>query len=265
MSVPPRIDYDRVARHYDSHRGWEAEIPLRVLECASGRPVRGLTPAGPVLELGCGTGNMTRWLLESWPGPVVALDLSRGMLGRAREKLGDARLLRASVERLPFQSGQFEAALGAFFLHHVEAPARVRLFTELRRVLGASLLKRGRRKPKGVAFLTASHEQIRKSYMTRWFPTFAAVDCARFPDLDLLREELLAAGFSDAAHDEVSRPVPKGGAEMLEKVRARFVSSLELLPPGEFEAGVAQMERQLATDGHLGDVSWYATIVHARC
>ena len=25
--------------------------------------------------------------------------------------------------------------------------------------------------------------------MTRWFPTFAEVDCARFPDLELLREE----------------------------------------------------------------------------
>lgn len=255
------INYDRIATRYDAHRSWDATVPLRALELATGAPLRGIERAGAILEIGCGTGNMTRWLLDTWPGPVVALDLSRGMLAQARAKLGDARFVRAPADRMPFRERSFEAALGSFFLHHLDGAARKRFFLELRRVLGAV---RSRRMPGGVAFVTSSHAQIRASYLTRWFPSVADFDCARFPDLEVLREELAEAGFSGIALAEVSRSVPRGGAEHLEKVRGRFISTLELVPESEFHAGLKSMEAQLAADGHLGDVSWYATVVYAR-
>ncbi|MBI3828115.1 MAG: class I SAM-dependent methyltransferase [Planctomycetes bacterium] len=263
MTAPAeRVDYDRIATRYDAHRGWDASIPLRALELATGAPLRGIEPAGAILEVGCGTGNMTRWLLGSWPGPVVALDLSRGMLAQARAKFGDARFVRAPADRMPFRARAFEAALGSFFLHHLDGAARMRFFQELRRVLGAA---RGRRRCGGAAFVTSSHAQIRASYLTRWFPSVAELDCARFPDLDVLREELAEAGFSEIAATEVSRAVPRGGAEYIEKVRGRFISTLELVPEAEWHAGLQAMEAQFAAEGHLGDVSWYATVVHARC
>jgi ubiquinone/menaquinone biosynthesis C-methylase UbiE len=255
------VNYDRIATRYDAHRGWDATVPLRALELATGARLRGIEPAGAILEIGCGTGNMTRWLLDTWPGPVVALDLSRGMLAQARAKLGDARFVRAPADRMPFRERSFEAALGSFFLHHLNGAARTRFFQELRRVLGAS---RVRHRIGGAAFVTSSHTQIRSSYLTRWFPSVAELDCARFPDLDVLREELAAAGFAEIAVSEVSRSVPRGGAEYLDKVRGRFISTLELVPESEFSAGLNAMEKQLAADGHLGDLSWYASIVHAR-
>lgn len=264
MSAQVRpVDYDRIAAHYDAHRHWEAEIPLRLLGRATGGPVNRLAPAGAILELGCGTGNLTRWLLETWAGPVVALDLSKGMLAKARTKLGEARLVRGSACCLPFRPRSFDAALGSFFLHHLDAAGRMRLFGVLRSLLAPRGRRHGR--SHGVAFLTSSHEQIRSSYLTRWFPAVADIDCARFPDLELLREELAAAGFADIAIEAVLRPMPRGDASYAEKIRARFVSTLELVPEAEFRAGMEGLERQLAMDGHLGDMTWHGTIVSARC
>jgi len=264
MSAPVRpVDYDRIATHYDVHRRWEAEVPLRLLELAAGGPVNRLAPAGAILELGCGTGNLTRWLLETWTGPVVALDLSKGMLAKARTKLGAARLVRGSACRLPFRPRSFDAALGSFFLHHLDTAARARLFGALRSQLAPK--RRRYRRAHGVAFLTTSHDQIRSSYLTRWFPTVADIDCERFPDLELLREELAAAGFTDISIEAVLRPMPRGDASYAEKIRAKFVSTLELVPETEFRAGMEALERQLAADGHLGDLTWHGTIVSARC
>jgi len=248
------INYDRISQTYDEHRAWEEEVPRRLLALAAGE-----TPdrAAPILEIGCGTGNVTQWIVKHWPGRVVAIDASRGMLGKAAVKVPDARLLQANAGELPLQSGIFAGALGSFVLHHLNAELRAGLFAGLHRVLRDT---RGN----GVAFVTASHAQIRATYLNRWFPSIAEVDCARFPDLSVLGEELEAAGFSNVAAEGFGRKTPRGDASVIQRVRSRFMSSLELIPESEFTRGVAEMERQIARDGHLGDVSWYASVISAR-
>ena len=260
MSAAAQVDYDRIAERYDAHRGWECAVPLRLLELSAGT-VDSRRPAGPLLEIGCGTGNATRWFLEHWPGPVLALDFSRGMLQKARPKLGLARLLRATAARLPFRAGFFAGIVGSYVLHHLDAGARASAMAEFQRVLARA--RGGQARAGGVAFLTSSHAQIRQSYLVRWFPSIAEVDCARFPDLDVLRAELGAAGFTDIGMEETVVERPPGGAETLEKARGRFISSLELVPPDEFKDGLRRMERQLAETGSVGDVTWRGTIVHA--
>jgi len=260
--MPGRVDYDRISERYDSHRGWEEATPRRLLRLATGeetafaRP-RSATaaPRPPILEIGCGTGNLTQWLFCFWPGPVAALDASRGMLAKARAKLAGPWLVRADATRLPFADRTFTAALGTFVLHHLDAPGCQRMFAELRRALRAH---------GGIAFLTTSHAQIKNACLTRWFPSFEKMDYARFPDLPELRAEISAAGFASIGTEEVVRSTPRGDAAYLAKVKARFISTFELLPPSEFDAGIAAMEKQLAAAGHLGDVSWHGTIVYAR-
>ncbi|MBE7465306.1 MAG: class I SAM-dependent methyltransferase [Planctomycetes bacterium] len=247
-----RVDYDAIAARYDRHRGWDERMPGLLLElAASGAGA----PEAAILELGCGTGNLTRNLERLWRGPVVALDRSRGMLAQARGKLERARLLRSDAAALPFGTACFAGAVGSFFLHYLDASARARLFAALR----AALVPGG-----GVAFLTTDHAQIRACALARWFPSLAAIDCARFPAVADLLCELEAAGFSKAQALEVEDRRGNGGSEYLEKARARFISTLDLLEHAEFEAGLRAMEAQLARDGHLGDVSWRGTVVCAR-
>lgn len=257
MTRPPPVDYDRISLTYDEHRGWTGEVPGRLLDIATqalADSEKGAA-APTVLELGCGTGNATRWLAERWDGPVVALDRSKGMLQRARGKVSSkVCLLRGEVTRLPLGGACLGGAVGSFFLHHLDAAQRMGLFAELRRVL---------RPGGGVAFLTVSHAQVRGCALGRWFPTVIDVDCARFPDLPVLEGELRGAGFGAVGFEDVHRSEPRGTAAYLEKARGHFISTLELIPESDFRAGLERMERQLAADGHLGDISWSGTIVHA--
>jgi SAM-dependent methyltransferase len=90
-----------------------------------------------VLELGCGTGDLTLQLLGRG-ADVTALDLSAGMVNIAQERaerfapLGNARFVVAPVERSGLSSESFDLALGKWILHHSEIRAAA---TEIHRVL----------------------------------------------------------------------------------------------------------------------------------
>ena len=79
------------------------------------RPVAG----EPVLDLGCGTGDLSVRLGRSGTR-VTGLDLSQGMLLEARHKLGrGVGLVRGSAFALPFAEGTFAAAGSAFVLRNL--------------------------------------------------------------------------------------------------------------------------------------------------
>jgi SAM-dependent methyltransferase len=253
MVLGQAMNYDHISKTYDQHRGWEEAIPLRLLEVAVGTRLQlGLLP---LLEVGCGTGNVTQWLKRHWSARVIGLDASAGMLTKAQQKLNGVDLLRADARHLPIAESSIAGCVGSFVLHHLDKTGRAKLFAELQRVIVPS---------GGLAFLTSSHSQIRRAWLARWFPVVAAIDCARFADIPELSAELSAAGFSSIHTEVVTRENAKGDATHIAKARARFISTLDLVPPAEFDAGLARMEVHLAQHGDLGDVGWQATIVGAR-
>jgi ubiquinone/menaquinone biosynthesis C-methylase UbiE len=73
-------------------------------------------PSGRVLDVGCGTGWLTRFLR----GRVVALDQSESMLQQARRRVPDAVFVLADVPPLPFPAGSFDRALAAHVYSHLE-------------------------------------------------------------------------------------------------------------------------------------------------
>lgn len=88
-----------------------------------------------VLELGCGTGEMTLtaglYKLVGPDGHVIATDPSVGMLARARDKLkldpdANVRFVEAVAEDLPFEDDSFDAVVGCVFLHFTDIPTVLR-------------------------------------------------------------------------------------------------------------------------------------------
>jgi len=76
-------------------------------------------PEAQVLDICCGTGDMTGALLGRRPAggePVMAADFSEKMLARAREKLaGQAvRIVEADAMRMPFADGSLDLITTAF-------------------------------------------------------------------------------------------------------------------------------------------------------
>jgi tRNA (cmo5U34)-methyltransferase len=83
-----------------------------------------------VLELGMGTGETTRRLLEAYPDSwVIGLDSSPDMVYRAREMYDDVQLARIED---PLPDGPWDLVIGVLSIHHLDADHKHELFRRVR-------------------------------------------------------------------------------------------------------------------------------------
>jgi tRNA (cmo5U34)-methyltransferase len=83
-----------------------------------------------VLELGMGTGETTRRLIEAYPDSwVIGLDSSPDMVYRAREAYDDVQLARIED---PLPDGPWDLVIGVLSIHHLTADQKRELFRRVR-------------------------------------------------------------------------------------------------------------------------------------
>src|ERR1700709_136751 len=83
-----------------------------------------------VLELGMGTGETTRRLIEAYPDAwVVGLDSSPDMVFNARENYDDVQLARMED---PLPDGPWDLVIGVLSIHHLNADQKRELFRRVR-------------------------------------------------------------------------------------------------------------------------------------
>jgi tRNA (cmo5U34)-methyltransferase len=81
-----------------------------------------------VLELGVGTGETARRVLELHPGATwTAIDANEAMLSRARENLPGADLRLSRLED-PLPEGPFDLVVSSLVVHHLDGPGKQDLF-----------------------------------------------------------------------------------------------------------------------------------------
>ena len=90
-----------------------------------------VTPgASQILDIGCGAGNYTLKLLQRLPNlDVTLIDLSRPMLDRAEDRIGDVSkgarakgkitALQGDIREIDIGEGQYDIVLAAAVLHHL--------------------------------------------------------------------------------------------------------------------------------------------------
>ena len=120
--------FERLAGRYDSRfcrSRWPRNQQLKAEKVTQvlGAAVRN----GPVIEIGCGTGQIAAELLAANPGlNYVGADLSPGMLDIARGRLAAFEdridLLVAEDNQVPAAGRPYAGAFGIDVLHHVEDP-----------------------------------------------------------------------------------------------------------------------------------------------
>src|SRR4051795_13118565 len=87
-------------------------------------------PPERVLELGMGTGETTRRLIEAYPDAwVIGLDASADMVFRARENYDDVQLARMED---PLPEGPWDLVIGVLSIHHLRAEQKQNLFRQVR-------------------------------------------------------------------------------------------------------------------------------------
>ncbi|OBB93576.1 SAM-dependent methyltransferase [Mycobacterium sp. 852002-30065_SCH5024008] len=89
-----------------------------------------------ILEIGCGTGNLTIRAKRSHPQlEVVGCDPDPRALDRAKRKAEGIRFEQGYAERLPYADGEFDRVLSSLMLHHIGDDAKTAAAAEVFRVL----------------------------------------------------------------------------------------------------------------------------------
>ena len=178
--------FDRAAASWDAGR---SELLGRE---AGGLALAALVPRDTLLlDLGTGTGGLLP-LFGRHLDRVVAVDLSRGMLGRAQERVRESgvsvELVRADVESLPVATASVDGVVANMILHHLPDPPR--LFREMARVL--------RPGGRGVVVDFESHDAtwLMEEEGHRW-PGFEPAE---------LREYCRQSGLSDPEFERAAAP-----------------------------------------------------------
>jgi SAM-dependent methyltransferase len=192
-----------------------------------------------VVEVGCGTGRLTLPLASVTAARIMGVDSEARMLEVARAKDGAGRVewVRGSAYRLPV--GDREAALVMMVMVVHLLRQRVRAFSQARRVL----------RPGGrLSVWSFTPRHVEDFYLNDYFPSIAVIDRPRFPPVQTLTSELRRAGFEDVRVDVSDEPRRINIAEVVDRVRGRYISTLSLLPPLEYRLGLQRLEEMLAQD-----------------
>ena len=174
------IEYQRLSEAEDVLWWYEALHAFvlaelgRYVDVTGGEQIR-------VLDAGCGTGGLLRRLGGRFPHwQRVGLDYSPEAAHRARAKSG-ARVLRGSINALPFDDGSFSVILGMDLLYHRGVDPRLALH-EVRRCL----------RPGGLAlFNLPAYDWLRSAHDE-------SVHTHRRYTRSAIRRELHAAGLETA-------------------------------------------------------------------
>ena len=212
---PSSLSFDgEIPRDYDRHLG-----PVLLEPYADDLSARLPShPLNDVLELACGTGILTRKLLDRLPPStrIVATDLSPSMLSVASEKLESSDRLvfqQADAASLPFVDASFDAIFCQFGLMFV--PDKRAAFSEARRVLrpGGSL-----RFNVWNSLAENDPGRIADEFIHDVFPNdppqFMRVPYS-YHDRSMIRADLEKNGFVDISITSVLKPVQGTSARSL--------------------------------------------------
>ncbi len=211
--------FARISPRYDLlNHLLSANIDKRWRRAVVGK-LRPLVPAGArILDVACGTGDLSIALFENTGARVVGVDFCRPMLELAAQKNRQLPLVEGDALQLPFGDGEFDAVTIAFGLRNLSSVERG--LSELRRVLRpqgwAAILEFSKPTLPGFRALMAT-------YCTRLLPRIGGIisgsrsayqylpdSVSRFPD-----QETLAALMGDAGFDEVAFENLTGGVAAL--------------------------------------------------
>ena len=164
--------YDKIKKHFESEaRIFDAnffkilpfyhEMISALVSCVpfkKGVKIR-------ALDLGCGTGNITKALKERYPGAsVLCVDLAENMLALARSKLSGFKRVEywlGDIRSLDY-SKKYNVIISSLALHHVEEKEKGVLY---RKIYGA--LTKG-----GVFYnadlIVASNNYLAGMYLEKW-------------------------------------------------------------------------------------------------
>lgn len=249
--------FSRSALQYDQHAKVQLAAAEKVIDLLS----REAQPINRLLDMGCGTGRLTR-LASPFASTIIAADIAYGMLERAREADENNTVeafVGTDVEALAFGDSRFDTVISSFVLQWCDDLTLA--FAELYRVLKAG----------GGLIMSIPIEPTLFELKQSWLESgsrFRHVN--RLPEEKQVLEGLQAAGFQalqwevseyidyqDSVRD-ILRSIKSIGAHQITAKR-----SLALTGKHRFQTMVNAYEQFRHNNGQL-PVTWRYMTLSAR-
>jgi len=234
------INYDEVASIYNQRyaAGGPEGIAVALHDLVSE------VGAGRILEVGCGTGH---WMAALQPiDHMYGLDLSFGMLQKARERQKAFYLVQGNANQLPFPDKAFDVVFCVHALHHFDRPQG--FVRDARRVLrqGGALAVIGMN----------PHAGRERWYLYDYFPGTYETDLARYPSAGTIMDWMVTAGFDSVRWRVAARIMDtRIGQEVLADpiLQKHGTSQLALLTDEAYAAGMARIKEAIANAEAAGE------------
>ncbi|WP_411275183.1 methyltransferase domain-containing protein [Daejeonella sp.] len=88
-----------------------------------------------ILDLGCGTGNLTDQMFKSFPeAEIDALDISEEILNESRKRFSNTptiRYIQADFKRMHLPPGSYDLIMSSIAIHHIDDPDKIKLYAEV--------------------------------------------------------------------------------------------------------------------------------------
>jgi putative AdoMet-dependent methyltransferase len=200
-------DYDQVVLNEDDPiRAKYLEVLAWVVQRAQ------IGPTSRVLELGSGTGNLSRLIANC--GELVSVDVSEKMEAVAKLKLGHLthrQFIKADILEVFSQGlGQFDAVVSTYAVHHLSNQEKQQLFELVfhallpggRAVFGDLMIEKGSEKEKKIQEYLARGDRATVESIREEF--FWSLDIA-IGDLERLGFKVSTSCFSDLSYGVVAQ------------------------------------------------------------
>jgi len=88
-----------------------------------------------ILDLGCGTGNLTQRILEHFPDAQIdVLDLSEDILEESRKRFANKsniNYIQADFKNMNLPEASYDLVMSSIAIHHVEDPFKFKLYMDV--------------------------------------------------------------------------------------------------------------------------------------
>jgi ubiquinone/menaquinone biosynthesis C-methylase UbiE len=229
------INYDIASKTYDHTRNQSDRLIERFVHRVS------FKKETAILDFGCGTGNYLNSLQLGFACRCCGVEPSDGMRTIAAGKNNALDVRQGDHRKVPFDDEEFDFVFMTDVIHHV--PDLSLMFSELLRVLKPSAF---------LCVVTESHVQIQSRFYNGYFPSLAANEKRRYPEIRRIMEVAVQCGFTH--EDTEMLPASSPGVitdSFVKNVEEKNFSMFRLLDEREFNEGLRKIRMDVGRSFEL--------------